>query len=192
MVLSSSPSREARSPPGASCRCVVLVGVHGVAGSSSNRLGSPHRLHPSMAHQQELELSVNPYSWSEAASVLYVDSPAGTGLSYSGAGAGGGVVNPPRRHSHPRPAVIPEVLTQRCFLGMRGLLLAYCSPPPPPPCPHTSAAAVHTRCCRQPGRLPHQRHPDRQGHEHLPAPLVCALLRVPGGAGGGIAVLNMM
>ena len=57
----------------------------------------PNRLRPawhsppsSVACRQELELSVNPYSWSQAASVLYVDSPAGTGLSYSGAGVQGG------------------------------------------------------------------------------------------------------
>ncbi|GBF90392.1 serine carboxypeptidase-like protein [Raphidocelis subcapitata] len=30
-----------------------------------------------------VELSVNPHSWSKAAHVLYVDSPAGTGMSYS-------------------------------------------------------------------------------------------------------------
>ncbi len=32
---------------------------------------------------EDVRLAPNPFSWSEAASVLYIDSPAGTGLSYS-------------------------------------------------------------------------------------------------------------
>ncbi len=32
---------------------------------------------------QDVVLTRNPHSWSKAAHILYVDSPAGTGLSYS-------------------------------------------------------------------------------------------------------------
>lgn len=39
---------------------------------------------------QELELRDNPHTWAQAASVLYVDSPAGVGMSYYGGRLWGG------------------------------------------------------------------------------------------------------
>ncbi|PIA52994.1 hypothetical protein AQUCO_01000692v1 [Aquilegia coerulea] len=74
--LDSSQSSTTTTPP-------LVLWLNGGPGCSSVGYGAAEEIGPFRIHPDGKTLFVNPYSWNKVANVLFLDSPAGVGFSYS-------------------------------------------------------------------------------------------------------------
>ncbi|KAF8697795.1 hypothetical protein HU200_035281 [Digitaria exilis] len=61
----------------------LVLWLNGGPGCSSIGFGQSQELGPLLVKKDVPELEVNPYAWNQAANLLFLDSPAGVGFSYT-------------------------------------------------------------------------------------------------------------
>lgn len=66
----------------------LVLWLNGGPGCSSIAYGASEEVGPFRVKSDGKSLSLNPYAWNQEANVLFIDSPAGVGFSYSNTSAG--------------------------------------------------------------------------------------------------------